>query len=138
MQVEMSRIDSDFHFQAKGSSGVLVNIDASSNIGGHEAGARPMELILMGLAGCSAIDVIQILRKQKLEMEDIDIKVKAERVPDEIPSVFKKIHVHFVIKGELPLNKVSRAIALSIDKYCSVTAMLRHSVEITHSFEVIP
>lgn len=134
----MSRIDSDFHFQAKGSSGVLVNIDASSNIGGHEAGARPMELILMGLAGCSAIDVIQILRKQKLEMEDIDIKVKAERVPDEIPSVFKKIHVHFVIKGELPLNKVSRAIALSIDKYCSVTAMLRHSVEITHSFEVIP
>ncbi len=134
MHVELHRIDSDFHFHATGSSGVPINIDASSNIGGHDAGARPMELILMGLGGCSAIDIILILRKQKLEIEDINISIKAERVPNEIPAVFKKIHVHYVLKGDLPPAKVKRAIVLSMDKYCSVTAMLQNTVEITHSF----
>ena len=137
MHVELHRIDSDFHFHATGSSGVPINIDGAANIGGHDAGARPMELILMGLGGCSAIDIILILRKQKLEIDDFNISIKAERDLHEIPAVFKKIHVHFVLRGALHHDKVKRAIDLSMNKYCSVSAMLQPNVEITHSFEVI-
>ncbi|OWY21567.1 OsmC family peroxiredoxin [Sphingobacteriales bacterium UPWRP_1] len=137
MQIELNRIDSDFHFEAKGTSGVAVHIDASTEIGGHNAGARPMELLLMGLGSCSALDVILILRKQKLEIEDFKVTVKGHREKDAIPAVFTQIHIHYQLKGSLPPDKVQRAIQLSMDKYCSASAMLAKTAHITHSFEII-
>lgn len=94
-----------------------------------------MELILMGLGGCSAIDVISILRKQKQEISDVRIVVDGDRVED-IPAVFSKIRMHFEIDGQLDRNKVERAIQLSVEKYCSVYAMLIKTAEITYSFSV--
>lgn len=138
MQVDLTRVDQDFHFQATGTSGITVNIDGSPEIGGHNAGARPMELLLMGLGGCSAIDIIQILKKQRQQINSFDIKVSAERVPGQVPSIFKSIHIHFILGGPLDEEKVRKAIDLSLEKYCSVAAILYKTATITHSFEVNP
>ena len=136
MKVQLKRVDQAFHFSGTGSDNIPVQIDASESVGGHHAGARPMELLLISLASCSAIDIILILQKQKQIPESFDISVEGKRRENEIPSVFESIHVHYSISGDLKENKVARAIDLSMEKYCSVTAMLRPNVEITSSFSV--
>ncbi|GAB3551730.1 OsmC family protein [Spirosoma fluminis] len=136
MQVELARVDDAFHFEAVGLSGVAQHIDAATDIGGHNAGARPMEMLLMGLAGCSAIDVILILNKQKQRIDDFRLKVDGLREKGATPAPFKKIHITYLLKGELNAEKVRRAIDLSMDKYCSATAQFRPSAEITYSFEI--
>jgi len=138
MKVELRRVNDAFHFEAVGAAGVAVHIDGSPEIGGVNAGARPMEMILMGLGGCSAIDIVLILQKQRQVIEDMRITIEAERVPNETPSVFKTIHVHYTFKGDLNEEKVKRAIELSMEKYCSVTAILNKTAEISHSFSVEP
>jgi putative redox protein len=136
MKVELRRVNDAFHFEAVGAAGVPVQIDGSPDIGGVDAGARPMEMILMGLGGCSAIDIVLILQKQRQVITDMTISIEAERVPNETPSVFKTIHVHYNFKGDLQIEKVTRAIELSMEKYCSVTAILNKTAVITHSFTV--
>jgi putative redox protein len=138
MQVELVRIDDAFHFEASGTSGVPVQIDAADDIGGHNAGARPMELLLMGLGGCTAIDVLLILKKQRQAVEDLKISVSGERVKMEGTQMtpFRKINVHFKFKGQLSEDKVLKAIELSMEKYCSATAQFSASAEITHTFEI--
>ncbi|WP_026462210.1 OsmC family protein [Adhaeribacter aquaticus] len=136
MKVELRRVNDAFHFEAVGAANVAVHIDGSPDIGGENAGARPMEMILMGLGGCSAIDIVLILQKQRQVIEDMAITIEAERVPNETPSVFKTIHVHYKFKGDLNEEKVKRAIELSMDKYCSVTAILNKTAEITHSYSI--
>jgi len=135
MQVDLKRVDNDYHIEAAGTSNVVVNIDGSPSIGGHNKGARPMELILMGLGGCASMDVISILKKQKQEIESYYVTVEAERV-DETPAVFKSINVHFKVSGKLDESKLKRAIDLSMDKYCSVSAMLRDKIVISYSYEL--
>lgn len=135
MRVELQRVDDAFHFEASGTSDVKVHIDGSPEIGAAGAGGRPMELILMGLGGCSAIDVILILKKQRQEIEDLRIVVDGERV-DSTPAVFKTIKMDFQFKGELDREKVKRAIELSVEKYCSVYAMLAETAEISHTFSI--
>ncbi|WP_187263360.1 OsmC family protein [Pontibacter beigongshangensis] len=137
MQVELNRVDQDYHFQATGSAGVVVNIDGSPEIGGHNAGARPMELLLMGLGGCSAIDIIQILKKQRQQIDAFNIKVSAERVPGEVPSLFKSIQIHFTLSGPLNEEKVKKAVDLSLEKYCSVAHILYKTATIDYTFEVV-
>jgi putative redox protein len=136
MKVELRRVNNAFHFEAVGAAGVPLQIDGSPDIGGVDAGARPMEMILMGLGGCSAIDIVLILQKQRQVIEDMTISIDAERVPNETPSVFKTIHVHYNFKGDLQIEKVARAIELSMEKYCSVTAILNKTAVITHSFSI--
>ena len=136
MRVELARVDDAFHFEAVGTSGVAQHMDAATNIGGHNAGARPMEMLLMGLAGCTAIDIILILQKQKQVIDDFRLKVDGQRVKDAMPAPFKKIHITYILKGQIDPNKLQRAIDLSMDKYCSATAQLRPSAEITYSYEL--
>lgn len=136
MKVELKRVDDAFHFEAVGTAGVPVHMDGSPDIGGSNAGARPMEMLLMGLGGCSAIDIVLILQKQKQIIQDFKISIDGERVPDATPSVFKNIHIHYQFTGNLNEDKVKRAIDLSMDKYCSVTAILEKSAVITHSFSI--
>jgi putative redox protein len=136
MQVELVRVDDAFHFEAIGKSGVAQHIDGAVDIGGHNAGARPMEMLLMGLAGCTAIDVILILQKQKQQIDDFRLKVDGLREKGAIPAPFKKIHITYLLKGQLNADKVKRAIDLSMDKYCSATAQFRPSTDITYSFEL--
>ena len=136
MKVELQRIDQDFHFQAMGVAGVPVHIDAANKIGGHDAGARPMEMLLMGVGGCSAIDVILILRKQRQELKDIKIIVEGARHGGKPISVFTDINLHFILSGDLDQKKVDRAISLSMEKYCSAAAMLGKTAKMTYSFEI--
>ena len=138
MKVELVRIDDAFHFEAIGASGTINHMDANVDIGGHNLGARPMEMLLMGLGGCTAIDVILILKKQRQMVEDLRISVDGERVKIEGTemSPFRKITIHFAFKGHLDQVKVERAIQLSMEKYCSATAQFSQTAEITHTLAI--
>ena len=141
MQVELVRVDDAFHFEAVGTGTpdrprVVQHIDGAVAIGGHNAGARPMEMLLMGLASCSAIDMILILQKQKQVIDDFRMTVDGLRPKGATPSPFQKIHITYKLKGQLDESRVKRAIDLSMDKYCSATAQFRPTAEITYSFEI--
>lgn len=124
-------------FMAEADSGHGIMLDGSPEIGGRNLGARPMEMVLMGLGGCTAIDVMVILGKQRQPVEDCWIELDAARADVAAPKVFTKIHVHYVVKGAgLDPKQVARAVKLSAEKYCSVSAMLKDSVDITYDFEI--
>ncbi|MFM6943401.1 MAG: OsmC family protein, partial [Aquirufa sp.] len=131
----LNRLDQDFHFEAKGSSPIPVHIDAAEGIGGHNAGARPMELLLMGLGGCTAIDVILILKKQRQVVEDFQIRVSGDRekIEGTEKTPFRQINIQFELKGQIDGLKALKAIQMSMDKYCSATAQLEPSSTITHT-----
>lgn len=137
MKVELNRVDDAFHFEATGVSGVPVHIDGAANIGGHDAGARPMELLLMGVAGCSAIDVILILQKQRQRIDEFRITVEGQRLADATPAPFRTIHLNYILKGDIDEEKARRAIDLSMDKYCSATAQIRPTAQITYSLTLL-
>jgi putative redox protein len=123
----------NFHFEAANEGGQKVNIDASPAIGGENKGARPMELLIMGLGGCSGIDVVNILKKQKIELKNFKISIDAEREADAVPSLFTKIHVTFIFDHEVDKNKAERAVSLSMEKYCSVAKTLEKTATLTSS-----
>jgi putative redox protein len=125
-------------FVGESGSGHAVVMDGSPDHGGRNMGMRPMEMILLGLGGCSSFDVVQILQKGRNEIVNCVTELTAERV-DAVPSVFSKIHLHFIVTGrDLKPAAVERAVKLSAEKYCSASIMLAKSgVEITHDFEVI-
>ena len=133
MKIRLKRINKAFHFRAIGDSKVKVNIDANPTVGGKNKGARPMELLLMGVAGCASIDLGIILNKQKQELLDYNIEVNAERNDDTAKSL-KAVSLHFNLWGELEPNKVERAIDLTLNKYCSVALSLKNEIEITSTF----
>ena len=124
-------------FAGTSGSGHSVTLDVAPEAGGRNQGIRPMEMILLGLGGCTAIDVLQMLRKGRSNVTDLRVEVNGERA-DEVPQVFETIHVHFILRGErLNAAKVERAIELSANKYCSATIMLGQVVEITHDFQIV-
>ncbi|HXA00529.1 MAG TPA: OsmC family protein [Cytophagaceae bacterium] len=136
MIIDVKKKEGAFHFEAINESGNIVQMDASPAIGGMNKGPRPMEMLIMALGGCSGIDVIQILEKQKIKVEDFRIKIDAQREPDATPSLFKTIHINFFFKGDLDKGKAERAVALSLDKYCSVAKTLESSAKITSSITI--
>ena len=123
-------------FVAESGSGHAVVIDGAPDIGGRDLGPRPMELVLMGTGGCTAIDVVHILRKARQPITDCVVELEAERAPDD-PKVFKRIHMRYVLTGKgLATAQVERAIKLSKEKYCSATLMMASTAEITYDYEV--
>ena len=135
MQVTLKRVDNAFKFEAAGSSGVPAYIDASNAIGGQNKGVRPMEMLLMGLGGCSAFDLVEILRKQRQTLSGLEIVINGKR-REKIPAVFETIHVHYRLTGELDEKKTDRAISLSLKKYCSAYEMLSKTANIDYSFDI--
>ena len=129
--------NNNVRFTAVGDSGHAVEIDGAPDAGGENLGSRPMELMFMGLGGCTSFDVIQILKKSRQTVTDCVTQITASRTHT-IPQVFETIHLHFVIRGKnLDERKVARAISLSADKYRSATIMLeRGGAQITHDYEV--
>lgn len=124
-------------FEGKADSGHTIVMDAAPDFGGENKGARPMELLLLGMGGCTSIDVMNILQKSRQDVTDCVAEMVAERA-DEIPKVFTRIHVHFKVTGKgLDPKKVERAVNLSADKYCSASIMLGETAEISHDFEII-
>jgi putative redox protein len=123
-KIELSRVKGDFGFEAKDETGHVVRMDSSPESGGWDFGVRPMQMLLMGLAGCSAIDVITILKKQRQEIKDYKMIVNGEREAGVEPSLWKDINVEFHLYGDIDENKAIKAVELSINKYCSVAATL--------------
>ncbi|MCG3171602.1 MAG: Protein YhfA [Pseudomonadales bacterium] len=125
-------------FVAESGSGHAVVMDGPPDGGGRNIGLRPMEMVLLGVGGCSAYDVVTILEKSRQKVSDCRVELSAERA-DAIPAVFTRIHLHFVVTGEdLNPKQVERAVHLSAEKYCSASIMLaRAGAEITHDFEIV-
>lgn len=123
-------------FMAEAESGHAVVMDGSPDYGGRNLGVRPMEMLLMGLGGCTAFDVVMILNKARQKIVDVEVELSATRA-DSVPKVFTDIHVHFIVKGRgLSEKQVKRAIELSAEKYCSASIMLGKTAIITHDFEI--
>jgi len=124
-------------FVGESDSGHSVVMDGPPEAGGRNLGIRPMEMVLLGLGGCSSFDVISILKKTRQDISDCHVDISAERATSD-PKVFTKVHAHFVVSGKnLDEKKVAKAVSLSADKYCSVSIMLASTVEITHDYEII-
>jgi putative redox protein len=123
-------------FVAESGSGHALVIDGAQEGGGRDLGPRPMEVVLMGTGGCTAYDVMHILRKSRAPVTDCVLDIEAERA-EEDPKVFTKIHFHFVVTGKgLKPAQVERAVHLSAEKYCSASIMLGKTAAITHDFEI--
>ena len=121
----------------KSDSGHAIVMDGPPDIGGENLGARPMEILLLGMAGCTMIDVVSTLKKMREKFSDCQTMVSADR-GEEYPKVFTNIHVHFIFRGkQLNSSKVDKAIKLSAEKYCSASIMLGKTAVITHDFEII-
>ena len=117
-------------------SGHGVVMDGPPDLGGRNLGVRPMEMLLLGMGGCTQFDVLLILRRARQDVTDCVVELKAERAESD-PKVFTRIHAHFIITGrELSRRHVERAIQLSAEKYCSASIMLGASAEVTHDFEI--
>ena len=127
----------DAKFTAESETGHTVVMDGPPDHGGKNQGARPMEMMLIGMGGCSSFDVVHILKKSRHDVTDCVAEIEAERA-DAVPSVFTKIHLHFVVTGNnLKESMVSNAVKLSAEKYCSASIMLsKGGVEVTHSHEI--
>lgn len=124
-------------FRGETESGHSVSIDGAPDIGGKNLGPRPMELMLLGLGGCSSIDVILILQKSRQQVTDCIVEIDSTRASED-PKVFTDIHLHFIVTGKnLNPQQVERAIHLSAEKYCSASIMLKSTVNITHDFEIV-
>jgi len=124
-------------FAGQSESGHTVVMDGAPEAGGKNLGVRPMEMLLMGLGGCSAFDVVLILRKSRQQITDCVADLDATRA-DTDPKVFTKIHVHFTVTGKsLDPKRVEQAVKLSAEKYCSASIMLGKTAEITHDFEIV-
>ncbi len=125
-------------FVGESGSGHAIVMDGPPELGGRNLGVRPMEMLLLGLGGCSSFDVVLILQKSKQQVTDCEVLIEAERAEQD-PKVFTRMHLHFIVKGhQLSADKVERAIRLSAEKYCSASIMLGKTAEITHDFEIQP
>ncbi|MFV1973895.1 MAG: OsmC family protein [Thiohalobacterales bacterium] len=125
-------------FVGESGSGHSVVMDGPRDSGGRDTGIRPMEMLLIGMGGCTAFDVMLILGKARQSVTDCVVEIDAERA-DTVPKVFTRIHVHFIVSGDgLSAKQVERAVRLSAEKYCSASIMLGKAADITHDFEVVP
>ena len=133
MRVSLNRVNQDYLFEVTNDNGHKVLLDNKSKKEGKVEGISPMELLLMALAGCSSIDIIAILNKQKINPTDVKIDVEGDRIPGLVPSLFNKIKVNVRLEGEIHPDKAKRAVSLSFEKYCSVAKTLEYSTPIKYS-----
>ena len=124
-KIELSRVKGDFGFEATDEQGHILRMDSSPESGGWDFGVRPMQTLLMGLGGCSAIDVIAILKKQRQQVTDYKMIINGEREKGVEPSLWKDINIEFHLYGSIDEDKAAKAVELSINKYCSVAATLK-------------
>jgi putative redox protein len=127
IKVEIDRIEGDFGFEAKDANGNVVRLDSSPESGGQNFGFRPMQLLLAGLGGCSGIDIVSILKKQRQDVQGFHMTVEGDREVGKEPSLWENLTIKFELKGNIDLAKATRACELSMDKYCSVAETLRRS-----------
>ncbi|HUQ65915.1 MAG TPA: OsmC family protein [Flavitalea sp.] len=127
VKVELERVNGGFGFEAKDANGHTVKIDTSPETGGENFGVRPMQMLLMGLGGCSGIDILSILNKQRQHVTGFRMRIEGEREAGKHPSLWKNIEIVFELTGNIDKEKAEKACALSMDKYCSVSETLKRA-----------
>lgn len=138
VKIELKRLNDAVLFEAANESGNVVRIDGSPDVGGTNQGMRPMQMLLAAMGGCSAIDLVNILKKQKQDLQDVNITVTGEREQGVVPALYTEVHAHYKLFGNIDKDKAERAVSLAVDKYCSVAKTLEKTAKITYSFEIIP
>jgi putative redox protein len=136
MLIKIKRFDSDYGFEATNEAGKTLRMDAGVSVGGHGQAFSPMQAVLAAIGGCSGIDIVSILKKQKQDIESFEMEVNGAREQGAVPSPFTTIHIIYRIKGRVDKDKAQRAAELSIEKYCSVSKMLEKSAMITYEVQV--
>lgn len=138
IKIELSRVEGDFGFEARDANGHVVRMDSNPENGGVDYGVRPMQLLLIGLGGCSGIDIVSILKKQRQKIESFGMKIEGGREAGVEPSLWKTVKIIFELKGDIDIEKARKACALSMDKYCSVAETIRRAgCEITWDVSVL-
>ncbi|MBS1669121.1 MAG: OsmC family protein [Bacteroidetes bacterium] len=138
INIELNRVQGDFGFEARDANGHMVKMDSSPESGGENFGVRPMQMLLMGLGGCSGIDIVSILKKQRQQVDGFKMHIEGEREPGKEPSLWKSANIIFELTGTIDIEKAKRACELSMDKYCSVAATLKGAgCEITWEVRVV-
>jgi putative redox protein len=127
IKIELERVEGEYGFEAKDSNGHIVRLDTSPDNGGTNFGVRPMQMLLMGLGGCSGIDIVSILKKQRQTIDGFNMKIEGEREAGKEPSIWKNVTIIFELTGNIDPDKAKRACELSMDKYCSVAETLRRA-----------
>ncbi len=133
--IKLKRVDDAFKLEATNERGDVIHTDGSAAIGAGEDGFRPMEMLLVSLAGCSAIDIISILKKQRQKITEFNIDIDGDRV-EGTPAPFKAIRLHFVISGQVKDAKVEKAIELTKSKYCSVFFSLHPDINVSYTYNI--
>lgn len=130
----------DFRFLSQAADGTRLEIGASKAIGGDESGFRPMQLVLAAMGSCAGIDVVNILKKSRVEFASLGIEVEGRRKEGAIPSPFTEVRITFMVRGgkETDLPKAEKAVSLGVEKYCSVAASLDPNIRVTHSTRMVP
>jgi len=134
--ITIRRLNDAVHMEAKNEDNATLQMDGSGDIGGINGGFRPMQMLLAAAGGCSAIDIVGILKKQRQNPDSMTIEVEGTRVQKGTYSEFSAIHMHYIFTGDLDEKKVEKAIELSVTKYCSVSKTLEKTAKITTSFVV--
>ena len=138
MKITLERQNKALHFIGTNEDGNTISIDGAPKFGGEGKGVRPMQLMLMGLASCSSIDLIIFLQKMRQPLEDLKVDVDSTRREGEVPSLFETITVHYQLFGDLEEDKVKKAIELSLLKYCSVARIMEKTATIDYTFSINP
>ena len=125
IEINLNRVNGDCGFEATDANGHTVRMDTSPETGGNDYGVRPMQMLLMGLGGCSAIDIVMILKKQRQSVDGFSIKIEGEREKGKEPSLWENVKLVFELRGNIDPEKAARACELSMNKYCSVAETLR-------------
>jgi putative redox protein len=125
INIELTRVNGDFGFEARDANGHTVRLDSSPESGGENFGVRPMQILLMGLGGCSGIDIVSILKKQRQQVDGFNMFIEGERQHGKEPSLWETVNIVFELTGNIDIEKAKRACELSMDKYCSVAATLK-------------
>ncbi|HUF09645.1 MAG TPA: OsmC family protein [Rhodothermales bacterium] len=136
MRIHVKREGAPFHFVATGARDHQVHMDEPPEKGGTGQGASPMQMLIMAMGGCSGIDIVMILEKQRQTIDSFEMEIDAERPPGVVGAPYHKVHAHYILTGEIDPAKARRAVQLSVDKYCGVSNTLRPTAEITASVSV--
>lgn len=136
MRIEVKREGAPYHFVATSTRGREVHMDEPPESGGTDAGVSPMQMLIMAMGGCSGIDIVMILEKQRQQIDSFDMELDAEREKGVVGSPYVEVHAHYILTGDIDPGKAQRAVKLSVDKYCGVTNTLRPTAKITASVSV--
>ena len=138
MKITLKRVNHDVRFEARNERGHTVLIEGGTSAEEEKLAPSPTEYLLISQAACTAVDVVELLKKMRQPLDHLEIETEGQRAQDQIPRIFTGIHLHYKIYGDVKKSKAEKAISLSIEKYCTVSKMIDQVAKITYSFEILP